>query len=203
MKPLTLGAIKSKNLTPLFRSLIADAIECYDDFVAIINNHIAQSIRSMVRARQNFQDLKEDQLTQFMVSQFESFGFRVSHDKQIGGHVDITVEYEDYLWLAEAKIHSSYLTLQRGWYQLTTRYMTGMPGESEGSFFIYNFNKDAASVTQAWRAFLTDFHPDVTQGDIEDGLNFATQLKHEGSGLPIKVNHYNIPLLFEPKDRGD
>lgn len=203
MNPLTLGSARSKDLMPLFRSVISSTIDCYDDFVGIINSHITASIRSMIRGRQNLQNLKEDQLTHFMIAQFESFGFKVSHDKQIGGHVDISIEYDDYLWLAEAKIHSSYFTLQRGWYQLTTRYMTGMAEENEGAFFIYNFNKKAATVTEGWRSFLTDFHPDVEQGVVEGGLHFATRTNHEGTGLPIKVNHYNIPLYFDPKDRDE
>lgn len=203
MKPLTMGAVKSKDLTPMFRTVIANAIESYDDFVGVINNHVALSIRSMVKGRHNLQGLKEDQLTTHITNQFESFGFNVSHDKQIGGHVDIVIEYDRYIWFGEAKIHSSYANLEKGWHQLTTRYMTGMPGENEGSFFIYNFNQNALTVTNEWRKFLTDNHPNVEQGSIEDGLNFPTRLCHEGTGLSLKVNHYNIPLYFQPKDRGD
>ncbi|MFO3664415.1 MULTISPECIES: hypothetical protein [Pseudomonas syringae group] len=201
MIPLTLGATKDKNLQPIFKTVIQDSIDCYPDFVNVINNQIRNAIRSMVRSRNQFEGMGEDQITYHIISKFEDFGFNASHDKQVGGHVDITIEYDDYIWLAEAKKHSSYLTLQRGWYQLTTRYMTGVEQEDHGAFLIYNFNKDAANVTLEWRQFLIDFHPDVELGAVEGGLNFASLATHEGTGLKIKVNHYNIPLYFDPKDR--
>lgn len=201
MKGLTLGAAKQYDMIPVFRTVVADAVNSYEDFVGVIDYMIKRKISSMARGRHNLQGMSEDQLTGKIADQFEELGFLVSHDKQIGGHADIVLEYDEYLWLGEAKIHGSYTTLQKGWYQLTTRYMTGLPNENAGSFIIYNFNKDALSVTNEWRSVLQDFQSGVELGEIEDGLNFASSLIHEGSGLPIKVNHYNIPLYHKPKDK--
>ncbi|TRO08205.1 hypothetical protein EQ836_24710 [Ectopseudomonas mendocina] len=200
MKALTLGASKEKDLMPVFRSVVNDAIGSYDDFVGVINNLVKRKITSMIRGRHKLQGLDEDQLTYKITDQFEELGFNVSHDKQVGGHVDILIEHEEYLWSGEAKKHSGYSKLEQGWFQLTTRYMTGMPNENAGSFFIYNFNQDAISVTTAWRKFLADSHPSVEQGEVEGGLHFASRTKHEGTGLPILINHYNIPLYHDPKD---
>lgn len=201
MTTLTLKTAKEKDLVPIFRSAIASEIDSYDDFVDIIRNVLKRVIKTIVRGRNHFQGMGEDQITYHIISHFDAYGFSSSHDKQVGGHVDITVEFDDYLWYGEAKIHSSYLTLQRGWAQLTTRYMTGMVDEDRGAFLIYNFNKDAVSVTATWREVMEEQYSDVVLGDVEDDLNFVCSGTHEGTGRKYIVDTYNIPLYFDPKDR--
>lgn len=201
MTVLTLKAAKEKDLVPVFRSAIALAIDDYSDFVDVVRNVLKRSIRNMVRGRNHFAGQGEDQITFHIISQFDSHGFNCSHDKQIGGHVDIVVEHEEYLWFGEAKIHTSYPTLQKGWAQLTTRYMTGVANEDQGAFLIYNFNKNAAKVTREWREVMTSFYPDVRLGATEDDLNFVSTGTHEGTGRTFTIDHYNIPLYFDPKDK--
>lgn len=201
MNALTLKTAKEKDLVPVFRSAIAAEIDSYADFVDIIRNVLRRVIRGMVRGRNHHQGMGEDQLTNHIVSHFDVYGFASSHDKQYGGHVDITIEYEEYVWFGEAKIHSSYLTLQRGWAQLTTRYMSGTAGEDRGAFLIYNFNKNAISVTTTWREVMQEQYPDIALGEVEEDLNFVSSGPHEGTGRTYTVDHYNIPLYFEPRDR--
>lgn len=201
MTALTLKAAKDKDLVPVFRSAIALAIEDYTDFVDVIRNVLKRTIRNMVRGRNHFVGQGEDQITFHICSQFDGHGFNCSHDKQIGGHVDIVIEYEDYLWFGEAKIHTSYPTLQKGWAQLTTRYMTGVVNEDRGAFLIYNFNKNAVNVTKEWRQVMIDFYPELHIGEIEEELNFVSTGPHEGTGRTFIIDHYNIPLYFDPKDK--
>lgn len=133
---ITLNDVRNDmDLRPLLRGLVRDSITNYSDFTQIIHSQLKHIVREMVRSCQFFQGLKEDQITFHIISQFNALGFRATHDLQIGGHVDICVEHEDYLWLAEAKIHSGYTNLQRGWEQLVSRYSTGMEGEDDGAFF--------------------------------------------------------------------
>ncbi|POP66556.1 hypothetical protein [Pseudomonas syringae] len=201
MSALTLKAAKEKNLRPIFRTAVGQAIDEYSDFVDIIRHVLKSTIVSMVRGRNHFKGMGEDQITYFIVSHFDSYGFHSSHDKQIGGHVDITVEFEEFLWFGEAKIHTSYLTLQKGWAQLTTRYMTGMVNEDRGAFLIYNFNKNAANVTAEWREVMIEQYPNLELGAVEDQLNFVCSGVHEGSGRKYIIDHYNIPLYFKPEDK--
>ncbi|MCO8163312.1 hypothetical protein NJC38_14200 [Pseudomonas sp. 21LCFQ010] len=201
MTALTLKAAREKDLNPIFRGAVSSAIESYGDFVDVIRHVISRTIKNMVRGRNHFEGMGEDKITFHVISQFHSLGFNASHDKQVGGHVDITIEHGDYLWYGEAKIHTCYATLQKGWAQLTTRYMTGMAGEDCGAFLIYNFNKNAAQVTHEWRKVMVENYPDVELGEIEDGLNFASKGIHAGSGRSFLVDHYNIPLYFDPQDR--
>ncbi|MDU9411178.1 hypothetical protein [Pseudomonas sp. zfem005] len=199
---ITLREVRqAKELRPMLRALIRDSISCYADFTQFIHGELTNIFRDMVRSCHFFQKQSEDQITFHVISQFNTLGFRALHDPQIGGHVDICIEYDDYLWLAEAKIHTGYLHLQRGWEQLTSRYSTGMKNEDDGAFLIYNFNKKALGVTKEWRSVLTDFYPDVEIQYEEDELDFHTVHEHVRSGRRYSVKHYNIPLHHDPKDR--
>lgn len=193
---------KKTDLMPVLRSALSDYIECYGDFVSVVETRLGQISKEMVRSCNYFQEKSEDEITFHIISHFKGWGFGAQHDSMIGGHVDISIEYDDYLWMAEAKIHSSYLTLQRGWEQLNSRYSTGMKDEDRGAFLIYNFNKNALSVTKEWRLRLKEFYPDLTFAPYnEQDLDFRTNGKHVKSGRDFFVTHFNIPLHFDPKDR--
>lgn len=203
MSRLTLHSSTSdKDLTPIFRSILADNIDSYSDFTGMINVQLRRIIKAMIRNAEQFQDLNEDRITFHIISQYNAIGFQAQHGVMIGGHVDISISYEEYLWLGEAKIHSSYTTLQKGWEQLTSRYSTGMADEDDGAFLIYNFNADALSVTKAWREHLISNYPGLEFEFDDADLNFSTKNTHVRSGRPYYVTHYNIPLHHDPKDRG-
>lgn len=202
MSRLTLHSSQnSKDLTPIFRSVIAGAIANYDDFTSVINTQLRKIIKAMVRNAEQFQKHNEDQLTFHIISQYETLGFEAKHGVMIGGHVDITISYQGYLWIGEAKKHSSYPTLQKGWEQLTSRYSTGMDEEDQGAFLIYNFNTDALAVTKQWQGHLAANYPDLEFEYLPTELNFSTKNVHVRSGRPYYVTHYNIPLHHDPKDR--
>lgn len=190
-----------KDLHPIFRSCVSDAIATYEDFTQVIHSHLKRTFKDMTRSCNYFEGQSEDQITFHVLSHLNAFGFRASHDPHVGGHVDICVEYDDYLWLAEAKKHSTYIHLQRGWEQLTSRYSTGMKDEDDGAFIIYNFNSNALSVTNAWKSHLEEFYSNVNCAHEEGELNFKTTHSHVRSGRPYSVTHYNVPLHFDPKDR--
>ncbi|WP_122498894.1 hypothetical protein [Pseudomonas viridiflava] len=203
MSRLTLHmSANSQDLTPIFRGIVSDAIQDYDGFATLINTQLRRIIKSMVRSAEQFQELGEDQITFHIISQYNTLGFEASHGLMIGGHVDISIKYEDYMWIGEAKKHSSYPTLQKGWEQLTSRYSTGMEGEDQGAFLIYNFNSDALSVTKAWKEYLALHYPALEFNFCDTDLNFSTKNVHVRSGKPYYVTHYNIPLHHDPKDRG-
>lgn len=196
------SASKKIDLMPILRSTLSDSIECYGDFVSAVETKLYQITKEMIRSSNYFQEQSEDQITFHIISHFKGWGFGARHDVMIGGHVDISIEYEDYLWLAEAKIHKDYMNLQRGWEQLNSRYSTGMKDEDRGAFLIYNFNTDALNVTNEWRSRLKEFYPDLNIAPYdEQDLDFRTVGKHVKSGRDYFVTHYNIPLHFDPKDR--
>jgi hypothetical protein len=149
------------------------------------------------------QELDEDQLTVEICSMLKTFGFQAAHDEQIGGHCDIVVKGKDrFLWLAEAKLHTAYAWLDKGFKQLSTRYSTGVPGQDNGDVIIYCFNQDANAMIAKWRAELTSRNPIVKTKSTKSGasLQFLSYHKHDASGLEFHVRHKVVALYWSPDD---
>lgn len=147
-------------------------------------------------------NLSEDQLTIEVVQMLKARGIDAAHDKQIGGHCDITVEAKDnYIWFGEAKIHGSYQHLQDGFDQLTTRYCTGMPSQNQGELIIYCRVGDAVGVLNKWKNLLLDNNSNIgicTKIPDQD-LWFRTSHKSENTGLNVTTRHCIVPLFHKPK----
>ncbi|MEL6392713.1 MAG: hypothetical protein AAFR97_08155 [Bacteroidota bacterium] len=143
----------------------------------------------------------EDEITISIVDMIRFSGIDIAHDRKIGGHCDITIlSSDDFLWIAEAKIHSSYNWLDKGFKQLATRYSTGSPGQDHGEVLIYCKVKDAKSVLETWRDELTTRHSDVVivEDNIESQLRFRTTHVHERSGLTFYIRHRIVSVFFDP-----
>jgi hypothetical protein len=131
-------------------------------------------------------------------------GIKEKHNAAIGGHCDVVIQAKnDFLWLAEAKKHSDYAWLDKGFKQLSTRYSTGNPGQDHGEILIYCFVKDAKAMLEKWKGELMFRNSNVTVSEDTEGnpLNFQSIHKHECSGLDFYVRHKVVTLYWVPKDR--
>ena len=149
------------------------------------------------------QAMDEDEITLQICEILIGMSFPAYHDTQVGGHCDIVIRGNDqFLWLAEAKIHSSYGWLDKGFKQLATRYSTGVNGQDNGDVLIYCYLKDADAMLNVWRSELMKKNPDVTitQGPCEKSLIFCSTHKHCSSGLDFSTRHKAISLHWEPQD---
>ena len=150
------------------------------------------------------QGLGEDAITLEICSMLNMAGFQASHDKYNNGHCDIVVDGKDtFAWLAEAKEHSNYAWLDKGFQQLTTRYSTGTFGQDHGDVLIFCYNADAKAMLGKWRKELIERN---TQVKIEESacgnpLLFCSTSKHAKSGLDFYVRHKVVVLHCDPKDR--
>lgn len=147
---------------------------------------------------------QEDRLTIDIVGQLRSLGYKAEHDIKIGGHVDITVRKDNFIWLGEAKIYNNNNNyLWEGFQQLTTRYSTGDNNQNQGGLLIYIFEEDAKSVMESWQGYLQDKNlSDYTcKPDKMRNLSFVSSHRHERSGQPFYVRHIPILLHFDPKDK--
>ena len=150
------------------------------------------------------QGLGEDAITLDIRSMLSMAGFQASHDKYNNGHCDIVVDGKDtFVWLAEAKKHSDYAWLDKGFQQLTTRYSTGTVGQDHGDVLIYCYNTDAKAMLDKWRDELVERNSKVTANDSPCGnpLLFCSTNKHTKSGLNFHVRHKALVLHWEPKDK--
>lgn len=150
------------------------------------------------------QGLGEDAITIEICSLLKAAGFQAAHDKDIGGHCDISIEGKNlFLWLAEAKKHSSYDWLEKGFQHLSTRYSTGVKGQDHGDVLVYCFVKDAKELLKKWKEKLTTANPEVVAKESADGnpLQFCSTHKHAASGLDFNIRHKAIALYWDPKDK--
>jgi hypothetical protein len=144
----------------------------------------------------------EDRLSQEIISMLCAMNYDAGHDELVGGHSDIVVRGgKDYLFVAEAKIHSDYDYLLQGWNQLTTRYMRGTPHADHGALLVYVRVKDCANVVAKW-ATLLDAQKLVAYSrsdcEIRKELGFRTNHTHTSSGRAVSVRHIALSMHWGP-----
>ncbi|MFP5270933.1 HEAT repeat domain-containing protein [Coleofasciculus sp.] len=145
----------------------------------------------------------EDRLTIDIVNQLRNFGYNASHDTKSGGHVDITVRKNGFLWLGEAKIYKDNNYLWEGFLQLTTRYSSGDSNQEHGGLLIYIRDEDASSIMEKWQNYLLE----KSLADYSfrhchiRSLAFISTHRYERSGQAFHVRHIPVMLHFAPKDR--
>ncbi len=150
------------------------------------------------------QGLGEDAITLDICSMLSMAGFQASHDKYNNGHCDIVVDGKDtFVWLAEAKEHSNYNWLDKGFQQLATRYSTGTIGQNHADVLVYCYNADAKAMLDKWRKELVkrNINVEAEESSCGNPLLFCSKNKHTKSGLDFHVRHKVIVLHWDPKDR--
>lgn len=178
-------------------------VTSYEQFVKVLYQDLDSCIRYMEDDPKVRLSDGEDRLTTEIIGQLKSRGYTATHDELVGGHSDIVVRYFDkFVWVAEAKIHSSYDYLDGGFDQLTTRYLRGTVNANEGALLIYIRNADVAAVVKNWSTKLVERSlPDFSQSicSARGNLGFYNTHKHQSSGLPVRIRHVGINLHWDPK----
>lgn len=203
---MTLGQLESQELDPEFALIAARMlVRTYPEFIEVLYKDLDRCVAYLEESRNLRQDDGEDHLTADLIGPLKLLGYDASHDQMIGGHVDIAVRHKKgFLWLGEAKIHSDYGYLWKGFNQLCGRYAPGTPGTNEGGLIIYVRNVDCAGVVAEWRKRLADRAlPDYVEAECEarPGMAFFTTHKHTDSGLPLRVRHFAVVQHWDPPDR--
>lgn len=150
------------------------------------------------------QGLGEDAITLEVCSMLKMVGFQAAHDDDVGGHCDIVIKGKEmFLWLAEAKEHSDYAWLDKGFQQLSTRYSTGVKGQDHGEVLVYCYNQDAEAMMKKWRDEVEVRNVGVKTKDANcrNPLLFCSTHKHAASGLDFNVRHKAVALYWDPKDK--
>lgn len=179
----------------------------YNFFIEKLYQDIDEVTVVIERGRDVRRDDSEDRTTEEIVSFLIGRGYAATANSHQSGHCDVTVENRAGLvWLGEAKKHSDYDYLWKGFNQLTTRYSTGAPTSSSGGMLIYiRTQKPASDVIEEWRQRLgVQDLTDYVDSDCSKrpGLSFYSQHRHEVSGLTYSVRHMGIMMSFDPKDDG-
>ena len=181
--------------------IFADTAEDILPQVDVAIDHIAQEFARTPKERQG---RSEDSLTTDVVTSLRNMGFQASHDTTVGGHCDIVIEGRyNFLWLGEAKIHSTYEWLLEGFDQLDSRYATAARHQDRGGLIIYCFGARVDRVMDEWAKRLTEERPEVHVEDrCEEELCFTSAHLHERTGKNYRVRHVPMSLYWNPKGKG-
>lgn len=194
-------AIIDKSIESFLNKLLCDS---YDDFVKNIYDELETCIEFMEEDPKVRKGDGEDRLTTDIIHHFKAKGYLATHDEMIGGHSDIVIKYKKFMWLGEAKIHSDYGYLMKGFQQLCTRYSPGTNNNSNGGLIIYIRTNNASKVIAEWKNRLDNEQLEdysSSECDTRKGLSFNSTHQHVRSGLPYKVRHMGVVLGFDPKDK--
>lgn len=198
-----------KELLDLFASSPPDLIKLkhisatsYEQQLDALDAAIDWIVGEMCKSARHNGAASEDSLTTQMVINLRAMGFQAMHDADVGGHCDIVVEGRDgFLWLAEAKIHNSYSWLLKGLRQLTTRYSTGMPGQTNGGLIIYSRRPRIDRTMSTWSKHLRENERGVTVHPCRRvSAAFLSKHIHTRTGAEFTVRHIPVSLYHEPKD---
>lgn len=187
-------------LPPIIRWQFARS---HDDRFEIVEEVLDECYRRLVDGRRNNQDHSEDAMTQHVVDMMATAGIPAEHDPEVGGHVDIVVRANGgFLFVLEAKKHTSYKWLLDGFRQLSTRYGVAQTGRDRGEVLIYCRVQRGDRVLEKWRErlFAAINGLELTEPDDgKGGLYFRTQHTCQSSGSPFKVRHKLVPLYHNPE----
>lgn len=186
------------------------ALESYDNFKVLVRKELDYAISKLEQNGNKVTfDLTEDQLTLYLLAHVENrfLGLEASHEKNQRGHCDISITLADFIWHGEAKKHSSYLYLFKGYAQLTERYSTGTVNSASGGLIIYTKNKSCLDMMKSWEDFLVKNAPRIHGCNKvaiskcgKNPLVFYSQHSHTITKLAYQVIHYPVVLHHKPVD---
>jgi len=177
-------------------------VKNYGEFIQVLYQDIDDIVFNIQKNPELRQLDEEDRLNIDIVNMLTCLGYNASHDQKIGGHTDISVTKNLYLWIGEAKIYRGPEYLWKGFQQLNTRYSTGDSNQNHGGLLIYIKQPKAKSLIDKWKVKLVD---EKLEGYSYSScpnreLDFYSNHIHERSGLIFTIKHIPIILHFSPQD---
>jgi len=169
----------------------------YPDWVGLVEDAVQFEVRLMAERRHDLHDLDEDALSAILNISLQSLNLDASA-KFVNGNTDVTIQYNAYKWLGEAKFGSDVAKLYKGYLQLTSRYATGMDGQSAGGMLIYCPHGSAKVALAAWRAALEAELPECNARDGKVELTFRSEDECEATGAKLDIVHIALPLYHKP-----
>lgn len=207
---LTLGQLKlfaeQFGLSGVAGSIRRATASTYEQFTETLYSDLNDVVLSFQENPELRRNDGEDRLTIEIVNVLRGMGYNAGHETKIGGHTDLSVRGKNnYLWIGEAKIHSSYDYLFQGFQQLCTRYATGDVNQDSGGLIIYiTKNKNSSKVITTWKERLSGYGLDgleINSCPKRPGFEFDSTHILERTGTPFKVKHIGVSLFFDPQDK--
>lgn len=193
---------------PMIRNFLRRLrVETYDEFLEVLYDDIKIAVERLETTPQLYLDEGEDATTQRLLDILHGMAYGASHNMQLGGNVDITIDLfrKGFRWIGEAKRFNDVGDMREGYLQLATRYTPGS-GSIErvhGGLIGYLRRPDAASCMKGWRAHYSvqvETASALSDCPRRGPLAFVSEHTHQGLGLPFRIWHLCISLHFDPQD---
>lgn len=169
----------------------------YDEWADVVEEALYEELQFMFNQRHTLQGMHEDSLTTFIVRALSNLGFPATRETR-GGNCDLVVQFGDFSWLGEAKIHKGVSKIYGGYLQLKGRYGSGLAGQSRGGVLMYCYQRVAQAALEEWANVLQKELPDSNPVPGRFPLTLHSDDVIPATGLPMKICHYAFPLLYEP-----
>jgi hypothetical protein len=179
----------------------------YEEFLDVLYDDLTLAIQKVEENPQDFEEESEDATTARLSLVLYGMQYRVHHNAQAGGNVDVTVELRRFKWIAEAKKFEDVGDMREGFLQLSTRYRAGMDsnGVLHGGMIGYLRRPNAAKAMSGWAEHVPtiDIVRDaaITACSRRGPLAFNSTHTHQDFGTPFRVWHNLVQLHFAPKDK--
>ncbi|WP_295844678.1 hypothetical protein [uncultured Xanthomonas sp.] len=171
----------------------------YEDWAEVVESALHFEIGLITSRRHDFHDLDEDALSAVLNISLQNLNLEASA-KFVNGNTDITIEYNSYKWIGEAKFGNDVSKIYKGYLQLTTRYATGITGQTKGGMLIYCSHGSARTALAGWQAALSEQVPNCNamQGKVD--LTFTSEDICEATGATLQIIHIAVPLYHGPME---
>lgn len=206
------------------RCLTPDVLN-YQEFLEFLYDDIDFAIDRLSRHRDKYSKgltinpkQGEDLINCTICDLLTARGWNAEHDTHVNGNADIVVslKYEPYEWIGEAKIRSGNTNLEKGMKQLLHRYSTGRNLQNFGGLVIYidGTSISLKEILEDWQKFILLPSKDSLDDDgillpalspvkkiepcNENQLIFYSIHKHPSTGLDYTVRHMIIDFRHKP-----
>lgn len=190
----------------------------YDDFVDLLYSEIQRHIEKLEYDAEQLQSLDEDSITGNIIRMLNAGQtFKASAQTYQGGSVDLTVEFQEYKWIAEAKKLTSNEKVFEGLLQLLTRYVKR---DSQAGLLIYVLTGNFSNRKNSWKTYLSkgggweryvnerkeeEYREDLNQ--LISGNSFTANEPYYFDseillerGILLKVRHFFCDFVCQPMD---
>jgi hypothetical protein len=170
------------------------------DYLDALARDIQTAVKRLESKASKYHRDDEEKLTGFIAERLEAQGHQAECEADNNGHVDLKVTKPQLgvLYLAEAKIHTSYPKNVKGMLQLLTRYSSGK--DPLAGFLLYIRSPGAKRIVDTWRSKVRCKRLSCTNvtSVLRPGY-FESTHKHT-SGHELSVGHYCVFIHYKPQD---
>jgi hypothetical protein len=181
------------------RFMQRNAPSSYDEFCESLYADLDTISYEMSEGRKYRGQDSEDRTSIDIVAQLRRLSYCATRESLHGGHVDVVVTKNDFVWLGEAKIYGGPARLFGGFNQLTTRYASGHPNCFRGGMLIYFYEKNVEKKLKDWQQFLKKKVVGVELRDCEKNRAAFFSNHQLDSGYGYEVRHIPFFFHFDPQ----